>query len=99
QERHLKVMGQPTDFWVSPIVYASCQMLEQAISRHGTDREAVTADLASGTFQTIIGDIKLENNQLKDLWLVGQWQSGRFVGISPAGREGAASAILPKPAW
>jgi branched-chain amino acid transport system substrate-binding protein len=97
--RHKQVTGQDADYWASPVIYSSLQMLVQAIERRGLDREAVTQELATGTFDTVIGAVALENNQLRDLWYLGQWQNGAFVGIAPADRPGAAAPIVPKPAW
>lgn len=99
-ERHEEVTGQKPDSWASAVTYASLQMLEQAIERVGEiDREAVAAELSSGSFDTILGEMKLENNQLRALWTVGQWQDGRFVGISHTRREAAREPVVPKPAW
>ncbi len=75
-------------------------MLEQAVERVGKiDREAIIKELQTGTFDTIIGKIKLENNMPKDaFWLIGQWQDGFFVGVAPQ-RAGAGAVVIPKPAW
>jgi len=98
-ERHTKFIGKAPDAWASPVVYASLEMLAQAIQRKGLDRAAVTAELASGTFDTVLGPTKLEGNQLKNLWFTGQWQGGHFVGISPLDKAGATTAVIPKPDW
>ncbi|NSY39369.1 amino acid ABC transporter substrate-binding protein [Leisingera sp. ANG59] len=97
--RHAEILGKAPDSWASPVIYASLQMLQQAIERKGLDREAVSAELASGTFDTILGSLSLEDNQLKDLWYIGQWQNGNFVGISPTDKAGVADAVIPKPDW
>jgi branched-chain amino acid transport system substrate-binding protein len=92
--------GAEPDRWASSVTYASLQMLQQAIERVGKiDREAVIKDLQTGTFDTVIGKIKLENNLPTKYWWVGQWQSGEFYGVGPATNEGARAAIIPKPAW
>lgn len=97
--RHIEVLGKEPDSWASPVIYASLQMLAQAIERKGLDREAVNAELASGTFDTILGPLSLEDNQLKDLWYIGQWQDGFFRGISPTQKAGAVAPVIPKPDW
>ena len=99
RERHQEMIGAPADSWASVVTYASLEMLQQAIERVGLDREAVTQELATGTFETAAGTITLENNQLRDLWWVGQWQGGEFVAVAPADREGASEPQLPKPGW
>ncbi|HUH88593.1 MAG TPA: amino acid ABC transporter substrate-binding protein [Pusillimonas sp.] len=98
--RHKEITGRDADYWGSQANYAGLQMLQQAIERVGKiDREAITKELQSGTFDTVVGPVKLENNQLKGLFLVGQWQNGVFQGIGPKDHEGAQPAIIPKPAW
>ena len=60
---------------------------------------ALAEELSNGTFQTVVGEVKLEDNQLRDLWWVGQWQDGAFVAVNPADKQGAASPVIPKPEW
>ncbi len=98
-ERHTDSAGQPPDSWASAITYVSLQMLEQAIERVGLDRDAVAKELSTGTFDTILGETKLEDNQLRKLWWVGQWQDGHFVAVAPADNEGASEPVIPKPDW
>lgn len=98
-ERHAKANGVPPDSWASAVTYASLQVLQQAIERKGLDRNAVAAEISSGTFGTILGETKLEDNQLRKLWWTGQWQDGKFVAVSPADRSGASAPVIPKPAW
>ena len=96
---HIDSAGAPPDSWASAITFASLQMLEQAVERVGLDHEQLAAELSTGTFDTIIGEVKLEDNQLRDLWWVGQWQDGAFKGVNPADKAGASSPIIPKPEW
>jgi branched-chain amino acid transport system substrate-binding protein len=99
-KRHVEMTGQEPDRWASPITYASLQMLQQAIERVGKiDRAAAIKELQTGTFATILGDVKLENNLYKENWWVGQWQNGEFQGIAPATLPGAQQIMFPKPAW
>ena len=99
-ERHTALNGQAPDSWASAITYASLEMLQQAIERVGDlDREAVSAELSTGEFDTIIGKVKLVDNQLRALWTVGQWQDGKFVGLAHTERDGARDPVVPKPAW
>jgi branched-chain amino acid transport system substrate-binding protein len=75
-------------------------MLQQAIERVGKiDRAAVIKELQTGTFETILGPVKLENNLYRENWWVGQWQNGEFHGIAPATLPGAREVAFPKPAW
>lgn len=98
-KRHEALAGLPPDSWASAVTYASLQTLQQAIERKGLDRDAVAQEIATGEFDTVLGPIRLEDNQLRTLWWAGQWQNGAFVGLSPADRPGAAKPVVPKPAW
>lgn len=97
--RHEEVIGRAPDYWGSVLIYASLQMLGEAIERVGLDRAAVAKELSTGTFETVLGPTKLEDNQLRNIWWAGQWQDGTFVAVAPSDREGAAQVSLPKPAW
>lgn len=99
-KRHTEVTGREPDRWASPITYASLQVLQQAIERVGKlDRAAVIKEIHSGTFKTIIGDVKLKDGLLQEVWAVGQWQDGEFYGLAPVSYAGARPALMPKPAW
>ena len=92
--------GAEPDRWASAVTYASLQMLQQAIEKVGkVDRPAVIKELQTGTFDTVIGKVKLENNMPTKYWWVGQWQGGEFYGVAPTGNEGVRAVITPKPAW
>jgi branched-chain amino acid transport system substrate-binding protein len=99
-KKHTEMFGRGPDRWGSQVGYASLQMLEQAVERVGKiDRAAIIKELQTGTFDTVIGKVKLENNMPKDaFWHIGQWQNGFFVGIAPQ-RAGVGSIVTPKPAW
>jgi len=99
-EHHRKIIGREPDRWASPITYASLQVLQQAIERVGKiDRAAVIKEINSGTFETIIGPVKLENGLNKNFWAVGQWQGNNFYGVAPVAKQGARAPIVPKPAF
>ncbi len=97
--RHEAVVGRAPDYWGSVLIYASLEMLAQSIERVGLDRAAVTAELSGGSFETVLGTTKLENNQLRNIWWTGQWQDGQFVAVAPTDRKGAATPMLPKADW
>lgn len=95
--RHTQVIGRGPDFWASPVTYASLEVLEQAIAQVGVDRPALIRAIGSGTFETIVGSIRMENNQrIAQPW-VGQWQGENFVAVGGAGT--LAPVQFPKPAW
>lgn len=99
RKEHMAVTGKPADFWASANMYASLQILEQAIEAVGsTDRAAVTAYIKDNVFKTIMGDIKFENQVSHRYWTVGQWQGGAFYGVASSRMEGAKPVML-KNGW
>jgi len=95
-ERHKAVnKGQEPDRWASPNTYAGLQVLQQAIETVGEiDNAKILQEMKTGTFKTIIGDLKLTGNRNPSLWHVGQWQNGEFYGLAPANRPGAKQPIF-----
>jgi branched-chain amino acid transport system substrate-binding protein len=99
-KRHQASEGREPDRWASAITYAGLQAFQQAIERVGkVDRAAVIAELKKGSFDTIVGPMKLDTQLYGNLWRVGQWQDGEFHAVAPGGRSGARPAVVPKPAW
>lgn len=100
RKAYIDKFAQEPDRWASPIAYASLEILQQAIERVGRiDRAAVIKEIQTGTFQTIVGQIKMEENLYTNGWWVGQWQDGEFHGIAPANLPGARPIMFPKPPW
>lgn len=99
-KKHEEMFKRGPDRWGSQIGYSSLQMLEQAIERVGKiDRAAIIKELQTGTFDTVLGKVKLVDNQMKDnYWLIGQWQDGFFVGVAPQ-RPGVGTPTAPKAPW
>lgn len=96
---HKEVTGKAPDYWASPVVYATLQILEQSIEAVGSkDRKAVIAHIKKTTFDTVVGPMKFVNQNNAKFWTVGQWQNGVFYGVSSTGRPGAKSVKL-KPNW
>ncbi len=96
---HKKATGKTPDYWASGMVYATFQILESAIEAVGsTDRKAVTEHIKNNTFNTVIGPINFKNQNNEKFWTVGQWQGGKFYGVSSTGRPGAKAVNL-KSGW
>ena len=96
---HKEATGKPADYWASAMVYATYQILEQAIEAVGSvDRKAVTAYVKNNTFKTVMGPIKFVNQNNEKYWTVGQWQNGVFRGVSSTGRPGA-KPVVTKSGW
>ncbi len=96
---HKKVTGKTPDYWASGMVYATFQILQSAIEAVGTkDRKAVTEYIKKNTFNTVMGPITFNNQNNEKYWTVGQWQGGKFYGVSSTGRPGEKSPKA-KPKW
>lgn len=95
---HKKVTGKDADYWASPVMYATLQVLEQAIEAVGTDRKAVTDYIKKTTFKTVMGPWTFTNQSIHDFWTVGQWQNGVFYGVSSTGLPGA-KPVITKTGW
>lgn len=99
---HKEVIGTEPDRWASLVTYASLQALQQAIEKAGTiDREAVSKELATGSYDTILGQFSFDNesHKIPGIFTVGQWQKGEFVGLFPTDAKGASEVTFPKPSW
>ena len=98
--RHKAATGKEPDRWASSITYASLQVLQQAIEKVGkVDRAAVAKEIRDGSFDTIIGKVKLKDGLLQEVWSVGQWQNGEFYGLAPTSLPSARAPVVPKPQW
>ncbi|MCG6874537.1 MAG: amino acid ABC transporter substrate-binding protein [Betaproteobacteria bacterium] len=95
---HKKVTGKDADYWASPVMYATLQVLGQAIEAVGTDRKAVTDYIKNATFKTVMGPWKFTNQSIHDFWTVGQWQNGTFYGVASTGLSGA-KPVITKTGW
>lgn len=81
------------------VAYASCQILEQAVAKAGLDPEKLRQVLATETFQTIIGPVKYNAQNINDHISAGftQIQNGVNEVVWPT--ELATSKIQKKAPW
>lgn len=97
--RHQAATGQGPDYWASAMTYAGLQVLGQAIEQAGTkDRAAVIEAIKTGTFDTVMGTIDFQDNVNPNVWTVGQWRDGVFVGVAADGIDGAVAPVK-KQGW
>lgn len=100
RERHRKMFNREADFNGSAVTYATLQVLQQAIERaNSIDRAAVAKEIETGSFDTVVGPVKLQNRMWVEEASVGQWQGDALEPIQPANLVGAKPIIFPKPAW
>ena len=88
------------DWYGNAFCYSSVQILQQAIEKVGSlDRKKIRDTIAKGTFQTVIGPVRFENQiNVQSPGEVGQWQNGAFE-IVAAKEKRTAQPIYPKPPW
>ncbi|WP_417672004.1 amino acid ABC transporter substrate-binding protein [Roseibium sp.] len=99
REQHKEITGKDADYWASANTYVSLQVLEQAIEGVGElDRAKVTQYIKDNSFDTIMGEIKFENQNSEKYWTVGQWQDGVFRGVASVNVDGAVPVRL-KDGW
>lgn len=100
RKRHREMFNREADYNGSAVTYATLQVLQQAIERAGTvDRKAVMNEIANGSFETVVGPIKLQNRMWMEAASVGQWQGEHLHPIEPSDLKGAKPIIFPKPEW
>lgn len=103
-KRYRAFTNDEADRWGGHVYYIVGQVIQQALERVGKfDRKAVAEEIKNGTFQTIMGPVKLTGNAFLGNWLVGQWQrqpdgSLEYVALMPRDRSGV-EPLVPKPNW
>jgi branched-chain amino acid transport system substrate-binding protein len=83
--------------------YTSMMVVGAAVKKGGGDRAKVREALASGAWETIMGEVKFEayegfTNQNKNPMPVIQYQGGKSVTVFPA-KVATAKAVYPFPGW
>jgi branched-chain amino acid transport system substrate-binding protein len=87
------------DAWASGQVWASLQILQQAVEQTGLDRKAIRDYIATKEFSTVVGKMRFSGSEeVGTPGIYGQWQGDNFELIWPLDRK-TADAVVPKPAW
>ncbi|WP_294927781.1 amino acid ABC transporter substrate-binding protein [uncultured Paracoccus sp.] len=98
--RHEEVTGRKPDSAGSIVTYAGLQAMEQAIERVGSlDNNAIAAEMKSGTFDTVLGEITLATQEMPAIFKAGQIRDGHVVGLGPRDVPGAGELVVPKQPW
>ena len=84
-ERYRKVAAEQgaetLGLYAPPLAYAQMQVLEQAVTRAGSlDQAAIGAELHSGSFQTVIGELTFDE--------MGEWAEERTLWVQYQNIEG-----------
>jgi branched-chain amino acid transport system substrate-binding protein len=88
------------DFWGNPVYYSMLQMFTQAVEAVGSfDRAAITDHMKKNTYKTLIGDLDVRTQKMKQLWTVGQWQGDTFHGVAGVGGVTGAKPVQLKTGW
>ena len=96
--------GTEADRWGGHVYYVVSQVIQQAFEHvEKIDRKAIGDETLKGTFDTIMGQVKLTGNAFLGNWLIGQWQrqsDGKleYVAIMPLDRA-SAEPLVPEPWW
>jgi len=83
---HKEVTGVDADYWGSVMYGSLLQVLEQSIETVGAiDKQAIIDHMKKNTFKTYAGEMDVRNQQMKNVWTVGQWQNGFFHAVAGEG--------------
>lgn len=91
--------GNAPDYWASAMTYAGLQVLGQAIEAAGSkDKAKVIEAIKAGTFDTVMGEMKLSDNVNHNVYTTGQWHDGVFHAVAADGLP-VATEPVKKPNW
>lgn len=89
-------------FPASALFYSGLEAMFQAIEQVGLNRQLVRDALATGTFNTTMGDLTFvpgEHPNIPGTGTLTQWQGGDMLEVVWPLDVATASIIAPKPAW
>jgi len=96
-EAYKKRFNDEPDYTITTTTYSSCEIVEQAVAKAGLDRERLRQTFASGTFDTIVGQLSFKGAYTTAPATVTQIQNGQIHFVWPP--EIATSEFRPKGAW
>ena len=89
-------------FPASATLYAGLDCVFQAVEKVGLDREKIRDALVSDTFDTIVGETKIQPGYSMQCELAGtitQWQGRDMMDVIWPRAAASADPLYPKPAW
>jgi branched-chain amino acid transport system substrate-binding protein len=96
-EAYKKRFNSEPDYLDTAIAYLSCEIVEQAVAKAGLDREKLRETYATGTFETISGNISFKGVQNTSPTVIAQIQGGQTHIVWPP--DLATSQYQPKGSW
>jgi branched-chain amino acid transport system substrate-binding protein len=96
---YVKRWNMPPDDKDSSIAYISCQILEQAVKRAGIDLEKLRTELSSATFDTMMGKVKYNEQNVNIGAPPGFIQMQNRINEVVWPPEQASAKIIKKAAW
>jgi branched-chain amino acid transport system substrate-binding protein len=96
---YVKRWNMPPDDKDSSIAYISCQILEQAVKRAGIDPEKLRTELSSATFDTMMGKVKYNEQNVNIGAPPGFIQMQNRINEVVWPPEQASAKIIKKAAW
>jgi branched-chain amino acid transport system substrate-binding protein len=96
---YVKRWNMPPDDKDSSIAYISCQILEQAVKRAGIDPEKLRTEISSATFDTMMGKVKYNEQNVNIGAPPGFIQMQNRINEVVWPPEQASAKIIKKAAW
>jgi len=96
---YVKRWNMPPDDKDCSIAYISCQILEQAVKRAGIDPEKLRTELSSATFDTMMGKVKYNEQNVNIGAPPGFIQMQNRINEVVWPPEQASAKIIKKAAW
>jgi branched-chain amino acid transport system substrate-binding protein len=96
---YLKRWNMPPDDKDSSIAYITCQILEQAVKKVGLDPEKLRVEFSSDTFDTMMGKVKFNEQNVNTGASPGFIQMQNRVNEVVWPPDQASAKIIKKPDW
>ncbi len=97
-DAYVKKFGEDPDFLNSALAWMSLEILQDAVARHGLDKEKIRQMISTDTFETINGKVKFDGvqNSITPTAFV-QYQDAKLQIVWPSSI--ATGKYQPKKAW
>ena len=97
-DAYVKKFNEEPDYLDSALVYASCEILEQAVAKAGHDKAKLRQTISTETFDTLYGKVKFNGVQNATTpTMFEQIQDGKIYIVWPPAE--ATHKLQAKPPW